>query len=88
MMKGAFMGGEIFQKNNVHRWRVFDGEQFAGEVTSAVYSPRLERNIGFILADLAYAENGTHLEVETPEGRRSRIDHQGLQSTHRRHWWL
>jgi fatty acid desaturase len=26
MMKGAFMGGKIFQKNNEHRWRVFDGE--------------------------------------------------------------
>ena len=70
MMKGAFMGGETFQKNNEHRWRVFDGDQFAGEVTSAVFSPRLERNIGFILADLAYAENGTRLEVDTPEGRR------------------
>ena len=70
MMKGAFMGGETLQKNNEHRWRVFDGEQFAGEVTSAVYSPRMERNIGFILADLAYAENGTRLEVDTPEGRR------------------
>ena len=33
-MKGAFMGGETFQKNNEHRWRAVDGEHFAGEVTS------------------------------------------------------
>lgn len=44
------------------------GGQFAGKVTSAVYSPRPEQNIGFILAGLAWAENGTRLEVETPEG--------------------
>jgi glycine cleavage system aminomethyltransferase T len=71
MMKGALIGGEAFQKNNEHRWRATDGERFAGEVTSAVYSPRLEQNIGFILADLSYAENGTRLEVETPEGTRT-----------------
>ena len=41
-----------------------------GKVTSAVYSPRLERNIGFILCDIAYAQPGTRLQVETPEGRR------------------
>jgi aminomethyltransferase len=70
MMKGAFIDGEAFHKNNEHRWRVFDGEQLAGEVISAVYSPRLERNIGFMLADIAYAENGTRLEVDPPEGRR------------------
>jgi glycine cleavage system aminomethyltransferase T len=70
MMKGAFIDGEAFHKNNEHRWRVYDGKQFAGEVTSAIYSPRLARNIDFILADIAYAENGIRLEVDTPEGRR------------------
>jgi glycine cleavage system aminomethyltransferase T len=69
-MKGAFMGVETFQKNNEHRWRAVDGEHFAGEVTSAVFSPRLACNIGFIRTDLAFAENGPYLEVDTPEGRR------------------
>ncbi|KRO91680.1 MAG: hypothetical protein ABS24_02635 [SAR92 bacterium BACL26 MAG-121220-bin70] len=41
-----------------------------GQVTSAVYSPRLERNIGFALLDIAYEKIGTELVVETPEGRR------------------
>ena len=53
-MKGAFMGVETFQKNNEHRWRAVDGEHFAGEVTSAVYPPRLACNIGFIRTDLAH----------------------------------
>ena len=42
-----------------------------GEVTSAVYSPRLERNIGFALLDIAYDKIGAELVVETPEGRRN-----------------
>ena len=70
-MVGVFMDGEIFQKNNEHRWPVFDHAKKVGEVTSAVYSPRLERNIGFALLDIAYDKIGTELVVETPEGRRN-----------------
>ena len=70
-MVGVFMDGEIFQKNNEHRWTVFDHAKKIGEVTSAVYSPRLERNIGFALLDIAYDKIGTELVVETPEGRRN-----------------
>ena len=50
--------------------KVFDGDKPAGEVTSAVNSPRLERNIGFILADIGYAKTGTELRIEPPEGER------------------
>ena len=70
-MVGVFMDGEIFQKNNEHRWPVFDHAKKVGEVTSAVYSPRLERNIGFALLDMTYDRIGAELEVETPEGRRN-----------------
>ena len=70
-MVGVFMDGDIFQKNNEHRWSVFDTSKRVGEVTSAVYSPRLERNIGFALLDIAYDTIGTELVVETPEGSRN-----------------
>ena len=70
-MVGVFMDGEIFQKNNEHRWPVFDHAKKVGEVTSAVYSTRLERNIGFALLDITYDKIGAELEVETPEGRRN-----------------
>ncbi|TDJ74145.1 MAG: glycine cleavage system protein T [Proteobacteria bacterium] len=65
---GAFMGGEVFEKNNEHRWRVTKDGVKVGEVTSAVYSPRLKRNIGFVLADIDVIRNRNGLEVDTPEG--------------------
>jgi glycine cleavage system aminomethyltransferase T len=37
-----------------------------GKVTSACYSPRLEKNIGFAMVPIELAELGTELEVETP----------------------
>jgi aminomethyltransferase len=37
-----------------------------GRVTSACYSPRLERNIGFAMLPIEHTELGTELQVETP----------------------
>ena len=70
-MMGAFMDGAPFEKNNEHRWPVFKSSRSVGEVTSAVHSPRLEKNIGFVLADIDAANVGEQLEVDTPEGRRA-----------------
>ncbi len=69
-MMGAFMSGVAFEKNNEHRWRCYTEDTLVGEVTSAVYSPRLERNIGFVLVDIGHSNIGTSLRVETPEGDR------------------
>jgi glycine cleavage system aminomethyltransferase T len=44
-----------------------------GNVTSACYSPRLEKNIGFAMVPIEYAEFGTELEVETPTERTSAV---------------
>jgi glycine cleavage system aminomethyltransferase T len=44
-----------------------------GEVTSACFSPRLEKNIGFAMVPLEHAELGTQLEVERPEGTTSAV---------------
>ena len=65
---GAFMSGDVFEKTNEHRWRVTKDGVKVGEVTSAVYSPRLKRNIGFVLADIDVIRNRNGLEVDTPEG--------------------
>jgi len=37
-----------------------------GRVTSACYSPRLEKNIGYAMLPIEHTELGTALEVETP----------------------
>jgi len=42
-----------------------------GDVTSACYSPRLDKNIGFAMIPIEYAEMGTELEVVTPESGRT-----------------
>jgi glycine cleavage system aminomethyltransferase T len=40
-----------------------------GEVTSACFSPRLERNIGLAMLPVELSELGTEVDVETPGGR-------------------
>jgi glycine cleavage system aminomethyltransferase T len=39
-----------------------------GEVTSACWSPRLERNIGYAMLPVELTELGTEVEVDTPAG--------------------
>ena len=65
---GIFMSGDPFEKNNEHRWAVLaDGER-VGSVTSAVYSPRLGRNLGFAILDVPHDQGATALQVESAEG--------------------
>jgi aminomethyltransferase len=52
---------------------VYAGGKEVGRVTSACYSPRLERNIGFAMVPVELAELGSELEVETPHGRSSAV---------------
>jgi glycine cleavage system aminomethyltransferase T len=42
------------------------GGATVGRVTSACYSPRLERNIGLAMLPIEHTEVGTELQVETP----------------------
>jgi glycine cleavage system aminomethyltransferase T len=47
---------------------VLKGGERIGRVTSACYSPRLDRNIGFAMVHIEHAVIGTEVEVERPEG--------------------
>ncbi len=51
---------------NVTRWPVIDGSGTIGNVTSAAYSPRLEKNIGYAMVPLAKSELGTRFTVRIP----------------------
>ena len=56
---------------NAERWPVYAGGKPVGRVTSAVWSPRLEKNIGYAMVPVTHAALGGSLEVELPgEGRR------------------
>ena len=69
-MCGVFVDGPAFKKNNEHRWPVYCGDRQVGEMTSAVHSPRLERNIGFVLMQTDFAKSENSFTVKTAEGLR------------------
>jgi glycine cleavage system aminomethyltransferase T len=60
---GAYNDGSMIDLFPVHQ----DGRRI-GEVTSACFSPRLEKNIGYAMVPIEHAELGTELEVERPDG--------------------
>ena len=51
---------------NAVRWAVAANGTGAGQVTSALYSPRLKRNIGYAMMPVAHATLGTALTVIIP----------------------
>jgi aminomethyltransferase len=51
-------------------WPVHQNGQRVGHLTAAVYSPRLEKNIGYALLPIEQTGLGTNLVVETPWGKK------------------
>jgi aminomethyltransferase len=67
---GVELDGDPFPTLNFTKWRAgVDGER-VGTVTSAVYSPRLEKNIGYAWVPAEQSDLGTQLEVTTEWGPR------------------
>ena len=64
---GIEIAGERVEMN-MTRWPVGQNGSTVGMVTSAAYSPRLEKNIGYAMVPVAHAADGTELTVETPGG--------------------
>ncbi len=52
---------------NMTRWPVADGEGQVGYITSALYSPRLKKNIGYAFVPATHAALGTALRVSVPD---------------------
>jgi len=55
---------------NMTRWPVRLGDRHVGHISSAIYSPRFKKNIGYAMVPVAQAASGTALTVETPDGER------------------
>ena len=68
-LAGVEIGGDPLDLNTT-RWPVRRDGAEIGVVTSAVYSPRLGRNIGYAMVPTASAGLGTRLSVSTPDGER------------------
>ena len=64
---GVEIGGEALDLN-MTAWPVRDSDNEVGHVTSAVYSPRLEKNVGYAMVPIDLAAIDTELSVATPHG--------------------
>jgi aminomethyltransferase len=74
---GVEIGGEKLGSYNdgsmIDFFPVYSDGARIGRVTSACYSPRLEKNIGYAMVPIEYTELGTELEVERPKERTSAV---------------
>ncbi len=52
---------------NATKWLVSSDGATIGRVTSAVWSPRLEKNIGYAMVPVAHAQPGSRFQVAVPE---------------------
>jgi len=60
---GIEIDGERIEMNAVP-WRVKSGGDEIGRVTSAIWSPRLKKNIGYAMVPVAHSSPGTALRVK------------------------
>jgi aminomethyltransferase len=70
-INGMRFDGEPFPELNNVKWPVTDAGEGIGSVTSAIWSPRLEANIGFAWLPVGRSELGTHVSVQTEWGERT-----------------
>ncbi len=66
LLVGVEIEGDPLDLNMV-KWPVLDGEESIGQVTSAVWSPRLKKNIGYAMVPVAYSELGSTFTVRIPD---------------------
>jgi aminomethyltransferase len=70
-INGVELDGEPFPGLNDVKWPVVEGGRPIGKVTSAIYSPRLERNIGFAWLPSDRSDLGSTFAVESEWGSRT-----------------
>ena len=51
---------------NVEKWLVRSGTKAVGRITSAIWSPRLKKNIGYAMLPVGHTKMGTRLVVDIP----------------------
>ena len=66
---GLVINCEPLSGPNTTFWSIKKNNKEIGKVTSAVYSPRLKKNIALAMVNIENSEIGTDLEVETNKGK-------------------
>jgi aminomethyltransferase len=65
---GVELGGEALRAELSRPWSVVVDGVTVGSVTDAIWSPGLERNIGYVWVPIALAEPGNALDIVTEDG--------------------
>ena len=69
---GIELEGEPVEQPTQHWPAAHEGEP-VGHVTDACWSPRLEKNIGYVWVPIELADPGTRLDIETDDGHRTGV---------------
>ncbi len=64
---GLEISGTALAGANTTFWPVLSDSQAIGKVTSAIYSPRLEKNIALAMVAMEHSESGTQVQVARPD---------------------
>lgn len=70
-INGVELDGDPFPELNNVKWPIVEDGERIGKVTSAIYSPRLERNIGYAWLPAERSEVGATVPVQTEWGPRT-----------------
>ena len=62
---GLVLDCEPLKGPNTTFWKIFKENKIVGKITSAVYSPRLKKNIALAMVSIEASANNTLLDVET-----------------------
>jgi len=65
---GLILQGEPLTGPNTRFWSLYSEGENIGKVTSAIYSPRLKRNIALAIVDIEFTDIGTSLQVDQVAG--------------------
>ena len=65
---GVVLDGAKMTQFNQEPWPVFVDDAPAGHMTTCAYSPRLEQNLGFVMAKIEFANTGQGIEIRSPDG--------------------
>ena len=65
---GLKLSGSPMISANIRRWPIIRDGETVGDVTSAIYSPRMETNLALAILSVDAAELGQELMVETVDG--------------------
>ena len=70
---GLMLDGAPLRGPNTSFWTITDKEETIGKVTSAVFSPRLQKNIALAMVSVDYTALGSELRVLVGEQQRSAL---------------